>query len=105
MLGDSAEQKVTKCHVLREVENLYLYGCKVNRERILMGLINNRTYCIIILQGKNSSFQNETNLQVILRPRVSFPTRKGADMDKFNISLLLIFMILFVLKNGSHCNK
>ena len=84
---------------------MYLYGCKVNGERILMGLINNRTYCIIILQGKNSSFQNETNLQVILRPRVSFSTRKGADMDKFNISLLLIFMILFVLKNGSHCNK
>ena len=40
-LGDSAEQTVTKCHVLREVENLYLYGCKVNGERILMGLINN----------------------------------------------------------------
>ena len=34
-----------------------------------------------------------------------FPTRKEVGMNDFNISLFLILLILFILKNGSHCIK
>lgn len=56
------------------------------------------------MQGKRVLFSEKDNHTNYLSFGL-FPTRKGADMDKFNISLLLIFMILFVLKNGSQPNS
>lgn len=55
------------------------------------------------LQGKNKLFSKGTNYKICI-VFGWYPTRKGADMDKFNVSLLLIFMILFILKNGSRHN-
>ena len=55
------------------------------------------------LQGKNKLFSKGTNYKICI-VFGWYPTRRGADMDKFNVSLLLIFMILFILKNGSRHN-
>ena len=58
----------------------------------------------IVLQGKRCLFKTEPPTLDMLTSGW-FPTRKGVNMDNFNISLLLIFLILYILKNGSHQNR
>ena len=50
-------------------------------------------------------FRKGTNQQIFCRLSGWFPDQKEVDMNDFNLTLFLIFLILFILKNGSHQKK
>ena len=59
---------------------------------------------ILFYRVKETLFRKEL-LTTLFQASGWFPTRKGADMNDFNLSLILIFLILYILKNGSYSNK
>jgi len=52
--------------------------------------------------GKEALLLKEKQPSILFKTSGCIPARKGAVMDNFNLALFLIFLILYILKNGSH---